>query len=271
MPEKIHRFEINFETGIQRDIDNNHCRTMRVVWVDPSSVIPRWTGQIPKPPQDFAIAYGHPHCPMPTRPCPQPTVETPVRLKLLTFGLENCDSELVDRCRDFEKGGAEAQFDDKSLHAAMERLGYNNVDLIIDARCFPDPREKKVAMGHIGIHPQVIHRIVHHDEFPGFLRMFHRQWLRVNKNCSKQKSEWIVAFYCKSGTHRSVALAEIIRSIFSSDEGFEVLAVTHLAKPKWGKRICKGTCLECTFPSQHRQHDLQHALQMWQQHRVPPS
>ena len=59
MPEKIHRFEIDFETGIQRDIDNNHCRTMRVVWVDPSSVIPRWTGQIPKPPQDFAIAYGH--------------------------------------------------------------------------------------------------------------------------------------------------------------------------------------------------------------------
>ena len=97
MPEKIHRFEIDFETGIQRDIDNNHCRTMRVVWVDPSSVIPRWTGQIPKPPQDFAIAYGHPHCPMPTRPCPQPTVETPVHPKLLTFGLENCDSELVDR------------------------------------------------------------------------------------------------------------------------------------------------------------------------------
>ena len=52
--------------------------------------------QAPQPPQEFAIAYDHPHCPMPTRPCPQPTVETPVRLKLLTFGLENCDSELVN-------------------------------------------------------------------------------------------------------------------------------------------------------------------------------
>ena len=43
----INRYLLDFEEGIQRNIDNNRHRTMRIVWVDPSSTRPRWTGQIP--------------------------------------------------------------------------------------------------------------------------------------------------------------------------------------------------------------------------------
>ena len=43
----INRYLLDFEAGIQRNIDNNRHRTMRIVWVDPSSTRPRWTGQIP--------------------------------------------------------------------------------------------------------------------------------------------------------------------------------------------------------------------------------
>ena len=46
----INRYLIDFEAGLQRNIDNNRHRTMRVVWVDPSSTTARWTGQIPKEP-----------------------------------------------------------------------------------------------------------------------------------------------------------------------------------------------------------------------------
>ena len=41
----INRYLIDFEAGLQRNIDNNRHRTMRVVWVNPSSTTARWTGR----------------------------------------------------------------------------------------------------------------------------------------------------------------------------------------------------------------------------------
>ena len=46
----LSRYLIDFEAGLQRNIDNNRHRTMRLVWVDPSSTTARWTGQIPEEP-----------------------------------------------------------------------------------------------------------------------------------------------------------------------------------------------------------------------------
>ena len=47
----INRYLIDFEAGRQRNIDNNRHRTMRVVWVNPSSTTARWTSQIPEEPE----------------------------------------------------------------------------------------------------------------------------------------------------------------------------------------------------------------------------
>ena len=44
----LNRYLIDFEAGIQTNIDNKRRRTMRVVWVHPSSITARWTGEIPK-------------------------------------------------------------------------------------------------------------------------------------------------------------------------------------------------------------------------------
>ena len=44
----INRYLIDFEAESQRNIDNNRHRTMRVVWVNPSSITARWTGEIPE-------------------------------------------------------------------------------------------------------------------------------------------------------------------------------------------------------------------------------
>ena len=46
----INRYLIDFEAGLQRNIDNNRHRTMRVVWVNPFSTTARWTGEIPEEP-----------------------------------------------------------------------------------------------------------------------------------------------------------------------------------------------------------------------------
>ena len=42
----INRYLIDFEAGLQRNIDNNRHRTMRVVWANPSSTKARWAGQV---------------------------------------------------------------------------------------------------------------------------------------------------------------------------------------------------------------------------------
>ena len=42
----INRYLIDFEKGLQRNIDNNRHRSIRVVWVNPSSITARWTGKI---------------------------------------------------------------------------------------------------------------------------------------------------------------------------------------------------------------------------------
>ena len=46
----INRYLLDFEAGLQRNIDNNRHRTMCVVWVHPSSTGGRWTGQIAQEP-----------------------------------------------------------------------------------------------------------------------------------------------------------------------------------------------------------------------------
>ena len=44
----INRYLIDFWAMEQRNIDNDRRRTVRIVWVCPADVTPKWTGQIPE-------------------------------------------------------------------------------------------------------------------------------------------------------------------------------------------------------------------------------
>ena len=44
----INRYIIDFARMEQRNIDNDRRRSVRVVWVNMTDVMPRWTGKIPK-------------------------------------------------------------------------------------------------------------------------------------------------------------------------------------------------------------------------------
>eukprot|EP00929_Paragymnodinium_shiwhaense_P095160 TRINITY_DN56118_c0_g4_i2.p2 TRINITY_DN56118_c0_g4~~TRINITY_DN56118_c0_g4_i2.p2 ORF type:complete len:283 (+),score=63.15 TRINITY_DN56118_c0_g4_i2:210-1058(+) len=214
-----------------------------------------------------------PALPPPLLPTAELGAAPTLSAQLLTFGLENCDNDLVNACMKYDKGGSEAKFSDAMLRDALHRLGYYHVDYIVDARRFPDP-DGQSRTQHIGINPAIMARISKHAGFPTFMRQWRRdmqtkldKYRRVfaqQADLGELNHEFVVAVYCKSGKHRSVAVAEMFAFIFREVERFpDVPEVVHLSRARWGRNICKGGCLECKPFSELRQASLQRAADLW--------
>ena len=79
-----------------------------------------------------------------------------------------------------------------------------------------------------------------------------------------KRPELVVAMYCKSGKHRSVAVSKCLRHVCASVEGFEV-EVLHISAPTW-RRVClgdEGACLSCSSFAEVKKAALWHAEQIW--------
>jgi len=188
-------------------------------------------------------------------------------LQLLTFGLENCDEHLVNRCMDWgEHGGARARIPEPELRSALHRLGYPHVDMVIDARCFPDYHAWNLSR-HIGVHPEILTRLVQHPRFPRYIKSLRHQWSeRWQSALQQQKGPellFVVAVYCRAGKHRSVAVSQCLAHIGKAVQSLEVRDVQHLSRPRWGRNLCKGSCDECRGFSKERQSALEKAEQLW--------
>lgn len=186
-------------------------------------------------------------------------------LKLVTFGLENCDAELVDECPG-RGGGSCARFSDEELRAAMERKSVGFADLLIDARVFPDPEALSLTR-HTGHHPEIVSRISKHWNFRRWLRGVRKKLVEAIKNAdvaAPTRNKIVVAVYCRAGKHRSVAASIILERIFKN-ECWEVPQITHLSSVRgWGKS-CKGKCEECIKePDPTREDALKNAWEVWQ-------
>jgi len=146
-----------------------------------------------------------------------------------------------------------AQFSDWQLREALCRLGYPQVDIILDARKFPDFKAQHLTR-HTGIHPAIIERITLHDKFPSYLLDLRKKWRRAVYQHSVEQPgapvRLVVALYCRTGKHRSVAVAECLRHIAEAAEDFHVYGVVHLSRSKWNKNVCKGGCEECMSSAQ---------------------
>jgi hypothetical protein len=205
----------------------------------PICLSPQPLTDTPKPsrpcpmPEDAKEAPTHPIPPPPPRSAPPPLqpalqasrqLRKPIAgsLRLITFGLENSDSDLYNRCMDEGRAngdrgpcGAYAQFEESELRAALERKKERDVDLVLDARRFPDPGAQH-NIRHIGVHPDIICGIVYHSNFRSYLKDVRSLWREA---MSKKRSQpgalpqLVIALYCKAGKHRSVAVAEVLRSI----------------------------------------------------------
>lgn len=191
-------------------------------------------------------------------------------VQLLTFGLQNCDNYLVDRCSDGVDTGKATIFSDAELQAALTRLHWPEVDIFVDCRRFPDPHKGRYRK-HIGVHPEIIHGICENRCFASFLRNnVKSEWKRVleakrSKANSDNDIHLVVAFYCNHGRHRSVAVCEIMRHLFQICDGFRVNLPIHLASVRgWRRKLCKGTCEECIKGNEKKDNAFAKAAYIWQ-------
>ena len=103
---------------------------------------------------------------------PKPTQQPPAHgtLKVIAFGLENCDSRLTKFC-EAKGGGHECEVPKHVLLAALARMGEPRVNLLLDTRCFPDDAESTGRRcRHPGTNPTNISGIANHKNFRKFLK-----------------------------------------------------------------------------------------------------
>jgi len=180
---------------------------------------------------------------------------------IYTFGLEKLDADLADLCRD-DGGGGKAIIQKSDLRQALLRhRAVPRMDVISDTRNFSDPEQ---CMGtHIGMHPKILNRIAHNRNFPGWLETVQHDIQKV----LSQHPDAHVALYCRSGKHRSVACAWLLRQCVES-QGWSA-KTQHLSSRLWD-RCCKGlSCIWCSHSDddENQQKELaslrQHALWWW--------
>ena len=138
---------------------------------------------------------------------------------------------------------AQKEVGEQKLREALGRLGEHRVDLVIDARKFPDRGNRKIT-GHPGFHPENMQRILWHKDFGSCLADVWVRWRRAVAAQMKDRPgkplEMVVAVYCRSGKHRSLAIAECLRHIGEIVEGL----------------VCFGSC-EALLETGMGQHDVQ--------------
>jgi len=192
-------------------------------------------------------------------------VKSPPRVELVTFGLENSDPELTERCRQLVGGGASACPCKGDIRAALLRRSVSSDAVLVDARCFPDP-ESHFFLWHTGRHHEIIARLCRHRNFPSWLAGVKRQFSRAVQadagGRDQVQNPVTVAVYCRSGKHRSVAAAVILAHILRS-QGWACPPLRHLSQPRWGRVCCQGLCEECQEPPAWLQDMLDETLQMW--------
>jgi hypothetical protein len=215
--------------------------------------------------------------PLPRRLCPNiaeieaAAAQRPPRgqeTHIITFGVQNLDEQLLERCWKSPCSGAKLGFSNEELRAALTRSapGVGIVDILLDARCFPDPEALKYCK-HSGHHHGIITRICQHRNFSRWLGDV-RKRLGAAAAASAARGAagpaaplLTIAVYCRSGKHRSVAAALILQHVLRR-EGWVCRDPQHLSEPRWSS-CCKGQCVECKNPPQELQNTLDKALLAW--------
>lgn len=188
-----------------------------------------------------------------------------MKIQLATFGLTNCDPRLCEFCNESGQSPAFLKFwDDTPLREALDRLGFNAVDLVEDARCFPDPEGAYELNRHTGRNPEIMIRLCKHRNFERWLRDVKRHLKDAIQRESSQGAPPTIkiAVYCRAGKHRSVAAALVLEFVLKQ-EGFECLETRHLSSRAWKSPNCRGLCDECKSTPKPLQDVLYETLDMW--------
>ena len=177
-------------------------------------------------------------------PLPHGTPLQRRQITIYTFGLQNW-------------AGVRARH---AQHDVLKRLfkfrGIGDVGIFNNTLLF----NARTCTGHIGIHPEILLNITWDESFPAWLQL-----LRDNILESLAHSSNItVAFFCRHGTHRSVAGAYFLQHI-AEQQGWTT-CTRHLCEDHWA-HTCKGQCRDCVSGSASRVRALNWAWDRWQHSR----
>ncbi|CAE7223379.1 unnamed protein product [Symbiodinium sp. CCMP2592] len=120
----------------------------------------------------------------------------------------------------------------------------------LDTRVFHDPRNKNTLRDHIGYHPEIIRMVAESEttwfhEFVRFVRRAVRAAQEKDIPAGQRRSVGVLCF-CKSGNHRSVAMAFLLQHALQNSNIIEAVQCAHVTEMagNWAERQC-GPCDIC--------------------------
>jgi hypothetical protein len=140
----------------------------------------------------------------------------------------------------------------------------NPADMLVDVRCFRDPGAGELKY-HDGHNPEIMFRMSHHEFFVPWLHEIRDQLLGCFADREADPEEpFVVAIYCRSGQHRSVAAAVMLEFIANE--------VGMLCEPPEHATLEACDCPDCSWRRHGDAYDdypdivkevLEYALDVW--------
>ena len=96
-----------------------------------------------------------------------------------------------------------------------------------------------------------------------FLTLLQTLKAELQKRADQGIVEFSIVTFCKSGRHRAVGVARIVRHLLSRDRRYEVDEPVHLNRTAWPRWFCHGTCHECAHSHPRKAAALDVALRLW--------
>ena len=190
------------------------------------------------------------------RPCPKqrsaPVAEAMGTTMICTVGLENFETHpdgdrstsVHDHLGQYYQGKSSGLSVDDNEYLIKEALKKSRPSLfrgrrivLVDCRALMDPHKT----GHIGLHPDILRATVKNRHFESIAKKIAGGIL----DAEERGLPFVIATICRSGRHRSVAVAAIIGELLHT-RGHKWVT-THLSDHEWAARTCGGRCDECSF------------------------
>jgi len=115
-------------------------------------------------------------------------------------------------------------------------------DLMVNCENLKDPKYEQVKH-HDGRYHEIQLRILQTLEFPSMLDKIVDRLKRLDKNAGS----FTVLLECKSGRHRSVAMAVLLGTLFSMLRS--ITRIYHASLQRHQSKMCN--CIECNMESLH--------------------
>ena len=111
-----------------------------------------------------------------------------------------------------------------------------------------DPQHDRHLRGHVGTHAQIMLSVLAAILQTNFMEDMAASVRNLfGQAVVARQREITLAFYCRSGQHRSVAVSELMKLILGQITGLEIVHA-HINSPEWRLGGSCGRCATCRTP-----------------------